>query len=105
MLTNIKKTPPTGFVTQPDSVPRAPSLYVCCVFFSAIWYYVILCLLLQFWCLILVAWYVIFLFSGVQFCVFLQSGVCDFVFFDVLSCVNDCFFQQSNHPNVMFLLK
>jgi hypothetical protein len=71
MLINIKKTPPTGFVTQPDSVPRAPSLYVCCVYFFAIWYYVILCLLLQFWCLILVAWYVIFLFSGVQFCVFL----------------------------------
>jgi hypothetical protein len=46
-----------------------------------------------------------FLFSGVRFCVFLQSGVCDFVFFDAISCVNDCFFQQSNHPNVMFLLQ
>jgi hypothetical protein len=46
-----------------------------------------------------------FLFSGVQFCVFLLSGVRDFVFFDAISCVNDCFFQQSNHPNVMFLLQ
>jgi hypothetical protein len=31
--------------------------------------------------------------------------VCDFMFFDAISCVNDCFFQQSNHPNVMFLLQ
>ncbi len=54
MLTNIKKTPPPlGFVSRPNSVPQAPSLYVCFMFFSTIWYYVILCLLLQFWCLIL----------------------------------------------------
>jgi len=46
-----------------------------------------------------------FLFFGVQNCVFLQSGVCDFVLFDTISCVTDCFFQQSNHPNVMFLLQ
>jgi hypothetical protein len=46
-----------------------------------------------------------FLFFGVQNCVFLQSGVCDFVLFDAISYVTDCFFQQSNHPNVMFLLQ
>jgi hypothetical protein len=39
-------------------MPRAPSLCVCFVFFSAIWYYVILCLLLQFWCLIFLDWHV-----------------------------------------------
>jgi hypothetical protein len=29
----------------------------------------------------------------------------DFVFFVAISCVNFCFFQQSNIPNVMFLLQ
>jgi hypothetical protein len=34
-----------------------------------------------------------FLFSGVQVCVCLQSGVRDFLFFVAMSCVNFCFFQ------------
>jgi hypothetical protein len=78
-------SPPTGFVSQHDSVPRAPSLCVCFVFFSAIWYYVILCLLLQIWCLILVAWYVTFCFL-----------VCKFVFVYSLVCVILCFLLQSH---------
>jgi hypothetical protein len=35
----------------------------------------------------------------------LQFGVCDFVFFVAISCVKFCFCQQSNLPNVMFLLQ
>ncbi len=53
MQEDFPPPPPPGFVSRPDSVSRAPSLCVCFVFFSAIWYYVILCLLLQFWCPIL----------------------------------------------------
>jgi hypothetical protein len=54
--------------------------------------YVILCLLLQFWYLILVAWYVIFCFL-----------VCNFVFVYSLVCVILCFFVAISCVNLFFL--
>jgi hypothetical protein len=78
----------------------------CCLQY-AVWLCVFFLAILCFWvcnCIVFsVVWY--FLFSGAQFCVFLWSGVCDFVFSVAISCVNFCFFQQSNLPNVMFLLQ
>ncbi len=92
MLTNIKKTPPhklcdSAWLCALSSLP----LCLLCVFFFAIWYYVILCLLLQFWCLILVAWYVIFCFL-----------VCNFVFSCSLLCVILCFLMQSHVWMIVF---
>jgi len=96
MLTNIKKTPPPGFVSWLDSVPWAPSLCVYFVFFFAIWYYVILCRLLQFWCLILCVCFATYnmLCGCVRFflqfwcdlnCYFCCNLVCDFF---VVFCCN-----------------